>query len=221
VEKEQQKRAIEALLFLSEEPVKPDKIAAALSTTPGEAEEIIGELQDDLFSQGRGLQIFQAAGGYQMGTQPELAPVLEKTFSEEVSSNLSNAALEVLAIVAYKQPVTRIEIESIRGVRSQHVLDNLLKRKLIKINGRKEGPGRPLLYVTTADFLKYFGLKELGDLPELELETDEAAESTNQEEEGTAPTPDSKPGSDPTEDSKQGGNGLFFDTGSEEDQPPE
>ncbi len=176
MEKEHQKKAIEALLFLSEEPVKPDKIAVALSTTPEEAEKMVRELQDDFYSQGRGLQIFEAAGGYRMGTQPGLAPILEKAFSEEVSSNLSSAALEVLAIIAYKQPVTRVEIESIRGVRSEHVLDNLLKRKLIKISGRKDGPGRPLLYGTTADFLKYFGLKDLGDLPEL----DQKAEETNE-----------------------------------------
>ncbi len=172
MEKAQQKRAIEALLFLSEEPVKPDKLAVALSTSAEEAEKIARELQDDLSNQGRGVQIFEAAGGFQMGTLPELAPVLEKTFSEEVSSNLSTAALEVLAIIAYKQPVTRIEVESIRGVRSEHVLENLLKRKLIKVTGRKEGPGRPLLYGTTADFLKYFGLKDLEELPELELESD-------------------------------------------------
>ncbi len=176
MEKEQQKRAIEALLFLSEEPVKPDKLAVALSTSAEEAEKIVRELQDDMSNQGRGLQIFEAAGGFQMGTLPELAPVLEKTFSEEISSNLSNAALEVLAIIAYKQPVTRIEIESIRGVRSEHVLENLLKRKLIKVTGRKEGPGRPLLYGTTPDFLKYFGLKDLEELPGLELESEDDEE---------------------------------------------
>lgn len=175
MEKEQQKRVVEALLFLSEEPVKTDKIAKVLSTTPEEAYKRVLELEEELFSEGRGLQVFETAAGYRMGTRPELAPFLEKAFSEEVSSNLSNAALEVLAIIAYKQPVTRIDIESIRGVRCEHVLDNLLKRKLIRISGRKEGPGRPILYVTSADFLKYFGLKDLGDLPELEI-TEENAE---------------------------------------------
>jgi len=187
VEKEQQKRAIEALLFLSEEPVKLDKLAAILSTTAEEAGRRIRELQEEHLSQGRGLQIFEAAGGYQMGTHPELASFLEEAFSEEVSSNLTNAALEVLAIIAYKQPVTRIEIESIRGVRSEHVLDNLLKRKLIKVSGRKEGPGRPLLYGTTPDFLKYFGLKDLGDLPELEVEeVEKEEEEAGEPENGTA-----------------------------------
>ncbi len=173
MEKEQQKKTIEALLFLSEEPVKPDKLAVVLSAAPEEAEAMVRELQEDLFSAGRGLQGFETAGGYQMGTLPELAPYLEKAFSEDISSNLSNAALEALAIIAYKQPVTRIEIESIRGVRSKHVLENLVKRKLIKISGRKDGPGRPILYGTTADFLKYFGLKDLGDLPQLEVEEEE------------------------------------------------
>jgi segregation and condensation protein B len=102
-----------------------------------------------------------------------LATHLEKAFSEDVSSNLSAAALEALAIIAYKQPVTRIEIESIRGVRCEHVIENLIKRKLIRVSGRKEGPGRPLLYCTAPDFLKYFGLKELGDLPPLEMEIQE------------------------------------------------
>lgn len=162
------KRIVEALLFLSEEPVKSDKIAIVLSVSPDEVDKLIIEIKKDLSDSNRGLQVYEAAGGYQMGTLPELAPYIEKAFSEDVSSNLSAAALEALAIIAYKQPVTRIEIESIRGVRSEHVLENLLKRKLVRISGRKEGPGRPMLYSTTPDFLKYFGLKELGDLPALE-----------------------------------------------------
>jgi len=171
LEREQQKMVIEALLFLTEEPVTVKKIGQVLSVSPEEAESLVCELKENLSLSGRGIQVFETAGGYQMGTLPELAPHLEKAFSEDVSSNLSTAALEVLAIVAYKQPVTRVEVESIRGVRCEHVLDNLVKRKLIKISGRKEGPGRPRLYSTTADFLKYFGLKDLSELPELELES--------------------------------------------------
>ncbi len=170
MEKEQQKKTIEALLFLSEEPVNTDKIATVLSVSPEEADLLVFELQKDLSAALRGLQVFEIAGGYQMGTLPELAPNLEKVFSEDISSNLTEAALEALAIIAYKQPVTRIEIESIRGVRSEHVLENLIKRKLIRVSGRKEGPGRPLLYSSTADFLKYFGLMNLEDLPPLEDE---------------------------------------------------
>jgi segregation and condensation protein B len=176
MDRAEQKRVIEAVLFLTEEPLKADRIAAVLATSLSEAEILMQELKDDLGVANRGLQIVETAGGFQMGTVPELAPYLERAFSEDVSSNLSTAALEALAIIAYKQPVTRIEIESIRGVRSEHVLENLLKRKLVKISGRKEGPGRPLLYGTTADFLKYFGLKELADLPPLDIEYETKAE---------------------------------------------
>lgn len=190
MDKELQKKTVEALLFLSEEPIKIDKLAIVLSISIDEAEALVGELKNDLVSARRGLQIFELAGGYQMGTLPELAPYIEKAFSEDVSSNLSTAALEALAIIAYKQPVTRIEIESIRGVRSEHVLENLLKRKLIKISGRKEGPGRPLLYNTTPDFLKYFGLKELSDLPSLEpggeSPADQEKDITDIKEEGNS-----------------------------------
>jgi segregation and condensation protein B len=176
MDRAEQKRVIEAVLFLTEEPLKADRVAAVLASSLSEAEDLMQELKDDLAAANRGLQVVETAGGFQLGTVPELAPYLERAFSEDVSSNLSTAALEALAIIAYKQPVTRIEIESIRGVRSEHVLENLLKRKLIKISGRKEGPGRPLLYGTTADFLKYFGLKELADLPPLEIEFETKAE---------------------------------------------
>ncbi len=169
----EQKKAIEAILFLNEEPMQASRLAGALELSAEEVKKAVLELQAEFKSASRGLQIFETAEGYQMGTHPELAPVLERAFSEDISSNLTTAALEVLAIIAYKQPVTRIEIESIRGVRSEQVLINLVKRKLIKVAGRKEGPGRPLLYCTTADFLKYFGLKDLDELPELNLELPE------------------------------------------------
>jgi len=181
LDKKGQKKLIEALLFLSEEPVKADRIAMMLSISPDDAARLAGELRQELNDADRGLQIIETAGGFQLGTRPELAPYLEKAFSEDVSSNLTAAALEALAIIAYKQPVTRIEIESIRGVRCEHVLDNLIKRKLIKISGRKEGPGRPLLYSTTPDFLKYFGLMDLNELPPLDLENKlEQSEGSNE-----------------------------------------
>lgn len=170
------KQLAEALLFLSEEPLKIDKIASVLNLPVEEAQNVLEELKEEMQSPERGLQILEVAGGFQMGTKPKLAPYLDQAFSEDVSSNLSNAALEALAIIAYKQPVTRIEIESIRGVRSEHVLDNLMKRKLIRTSGRKEGPGRPFIFTTTPDFLKYFGLNSLDDLPALEVEEEECGE---------------------------------------------
>jgi segregation and condensation protein B len=167
MEREQQKKLIEAILFLKEDPVRLEKIADILELPQQEARELLSELQQELAA-ARGIRIFEVAGGYQMGTPPELADDLERAFGEEGSGSLSNASLETMAIIAYKQPVTRVEVESIRGVKCDHVLDNLLKRRLIKVSGRKEGPGRPLIYCTTPDFLKYFGLKELKDLPSLD-----------------------------------------------------
>jgi segregation and condensation protein B len=167
MEREKQKAVIEALLFLKEDPVKVEKIAAVLSLSLEEARALVMELRRELADTRRGIQVYEVAGGYQMGTLPELAPVLEKIFGEETVGNLTPAAMETLAIIAYKQPVTRIEIESVRGVKCDHILENLLKRRLIRISGRKETPGRPLIYSTTVDFLKYFGLKDLHELPSL------------------------------------------------------
>ncbi len=168
MERERQKTLIEAILFLNEDPVRLEKLADILELPREETREIVAELQHDLAAASRGIRIFEVAGGYQLGTPPELAGDLERAIGEEGGGSISNAALETLAIIAYKQPVTRAEIESIRGVKCEHVLENLLKRRLIRISGRKEGPGRPLMYSTTPDFLKYFGLKELKELPPLE-----------------------------------------------------
>ncbi len=168
MEAEKQKALIEALLFLKEEPVRAEKMAEALGITAEEARALVGEMQREFAGQGRGLRIFEIAGGYQMGSAPELAPLLEKALGEAESGALSPAALETVAIIAYKQPLTRMEIEAVRGVRCEHILDNLLKRKLIRISGRREGPGRPLIYKTTPDFLRYFGLKGLEELTPLE-----------------------------------------------------
>ena len=162
-------QVIEAILFLHEEPVKAEKVAEILEIPPDDAHELLGELGRELAAQGRGVQVYEVAGGYQMGTVSDAAPFLEKLFTEG-NSTLTSASMETLAIIAYKQPVTRVEIESIRGVKCEHVLDNLIKRKLIRVSGRKDAPGRPLLYNTTADFLKYFGLKNLKELPALDEE---------------------------------------------------
>jgi segregation and condensation protein B len=167
MERSLQKQVIEAFLFLKEEPVKVDLIADLLAVPVEEARTLIAELQADLDAAARGIRIYEVAGGFQMGTRPELARYLEAGFGEEGAGSLSPAAMETLAIIAYKQPVTRMDIESVRGVKCDHVLENLLKRKLIRISGRKEGPGRPLIYATSPDFLKYFGLKDLNDLPPL------------------------------------------------------
>ena len=153
---------LEAVLFLSNEPLTVKKLQEICDAG---AQEIISSLEmmrHSLESKERGLVLLDTATGFRLGTKPELAAFLEKLWEEEqhISPFLSQAALEALAIIAVKQPVTRIEIEKIRGVSAEKVLENLLKRGLIKISGRREGLGRPHLYVTTELFLEYFGLKD-------------------------------------------------------------
>lgn len=162
------KALIEAVLFLHEEPVKLHQLSRVIPLPGEQIVSLIQELKTELDCSPRGLRILEVAGGYQMGTLPELAPYLEKLFADDTTGSLSSAALETLAIIAYRQPVIRVEIESIRGVKCDHVLDNLLRRKLIRISGRKPGPGRPLIYRTTPEFLKYFGLHDLSELPALD-----------------------------------------------------
>ena len=190
MERSLQKQLIEAFLFLKEEPAKLSAIAELLDVTVEEARALIAELQADLDGAARGIRIYEVAGGFQMGTRPELAPYLEAALGEEESGSLSQAAMETLAIIAYKQPVTRMEIESVRGVKCDHVLENLLKRKLIRISGRKEGPGRPLIYTTSPVFLKYFGLKDLNDLPPLSKNQAPEAGEEKAGSEGQKPVPE-------------------------------
>ncbi|MGI6097941.1 MAG: SMC-Scp complex subunit ScpB [Dethiobacteria bacterium] len=162
---------IEGLLFINEEPLTLERIAEIVEYPPEELSFLLQEMQQRMKKEEqRGLQIIEVAGGYLMGTKPEYASYMDKLYEKETSTSLSRAALETLAIIAYKQPITRVEIEAIRGVRVDKILENLLKRQLIKVVGRKEGLGRPLLYGVTEGFLKYFGLNSLDDLPPLELE---------------------------------------------------
>ena len=116
------------------------------------------------------LQIIEVGGGFRLVTRPEVAPWLVKLARSKTRSRLSRPALETLAIIAYRQPVSRPEVDAARGVNSEGVLDNLLERRMIRIAGRKESPGRPFLYETTREFLVAFGLRDLGDLPKVEGE---------------------------------------------------
>ncbi|MCW3491459.1 SMC-Scp complex subunit ScpB [Dethiobacter alkaliphilus] len=160
------KPLIEALLFVAEEPLPPDKIAEIVEAETKEVRAALKELQEEYAKAERGLQVTEIAKGFQLGTKPELAPVVEKLFKGEKSYTLSQAALETLAIIAYRQPVTRVDMENIRGVKVDGVVDTLLKRRFIRTVGRKDAPGRPILYGTTREFLKYFGLKDLSELPQ-------------------------------------------------------
>jgi segregation and condensation protein B len=130
----------------------------------------VDELRARYEERSRALSITEVAGGYRMVTRPELAPWLVRLARARTRVRLSRAALEALAIVGYKQPVSRPEIDAIRGVNSEGVLDSLMERRLVRIAGRKEAPGRPFLYETTREFLIAFGLRDLADLPKVEGE---------------------------------------------------
>jgi segregation and condensation protein B len=162
---------LEALLFASDTPVEAALIQDVLGLpSPEAARELVAELRRHFEEQGRVLQIIEAGGGYRMVTRPEVAPWLVKLARSKTKSRLSRPALETLAIIAYRQPVSRPEVDATRGVNSEGVLDSLLERRLVRIAGRKETAGRPFLYETTREFLVAFGLRDLGDLPKIDGE---------------------------------------------------
>ncbi|MCC6443832.1 MAG: SMC-Scp complex subunit ScpB [Armatimonadetes bacterium] len=157
---------MECLLFVSSEPLTPSQAAEALEIGESEAREALKALQA-AFEADRGMRIIEVAGGFQMVTRLEFSPYVTKLLRPPVQ-RLSKPALETLAIIAYRQPITQPEIEAVRGVNSDGVLKTLLDRRLIEEAGRKQTPGRPILYKTTQDFLQYFGLNSLDDLPAIE-----------------------------------------------------
>jgi len=156
--------ALECLLFLAEEPLPEAELERILEVTPSQVREIVAELARQC--EGRGLQVMKIAGGWQLCTRPEFAPYISRLHEPE-RVRLSRAALETLAIIAYRQPITRPEIEAVRGVNVDGVVSTLLNYELIEEKGRKEAPGRPVLYGTTKEFLTHFGIDKVEDLPEL------------------------------------------------------
>lgn len=156
---------IEAIIFASEEPVSLDKLCKVLECTIGEAEKALKALNKRYSSEESGLMLQKTADGYRLVTKPSLAECVRRSLQSR-SYRLSKASLETLAIIAYRQPITRVEIEEIRGVKCERVLANLLARSLIEEVGRADGIGRPILYGTTAEFLRYFGLGSLDELPD-------------------------------------------------------
>ena len=160
---------VEALLFASDAPLEAERIREVLDLADaGEARTLIDTLRERYETAGRALTIVEVGGGFRMVTRPELAPWLLRLAKTRTKARLSRPALETLAIVAYREPVSRPEVDALRGVNSDAVLDNLLERRLIRIAGRKDAPGRPFLYETTREFLVAFGLRDLGDLPKVE-----------------------------------------------------
>ncbi len=163
----QLRRALEALVFLSPGGVPHKKLAAVLDVPAHAIAKAMEDLIRDYKGRQGGVAIVPVAGGWQMVTTPDLAPLVEKFLTITRKKNLSPAAMETLSIVAYRQPVTKPEIEAIRGVDSSAVLNGLLEKRLVRLAGRKKVAGKPLLYATTREFLLQFGLRDLRDLPAL------------------------------------------------------
>lgn len=161
------KSIIEGLLFAAgDEGVEVKQLSDVLELDARFIGEIIDEMKDEFKRKKRGIQIVEIAGAYQLATLPEHAPYLERLAASPTRSALSQAALETLSIIAYKQPITRVEIEEIRGVKSDRALQTLIAKDLIEEVGRAEAVGRPILYGTTKAFLDYFALNGLNDLPD-------------------------------------------------------
>jgi segregation and condensation protein B len=162
------KAILEAVLFVSPEPVPVARLISILGTvSKAEVVQALGVLAHDLDREGRGIQLVQVAGGYRLVTKQEYGPWLKRIDKAKAAQKLSRSALESLAIIAYKQPLVRAEIEEIRGVETSGVLRTLCERKLVRIVGRKDVPGRPIMYGTTKFFLEHFGLQDLSQLPPL------------------------------------------------------
>ncbi len=167
MEKNNIKKAIESIIFISERPVSSKRLLQVFQDLKrDEIQKYLDELVNEWNAINRGFKLHEVADGYQFRTNSEYSDIIIR-FKQSKPFRLSRAALEVLAITAYKQPITRVEIDEIRGVDSSGVIGLLLEKRLIEIKGRKEVIGRPFLYVTTGGFLETFGLKSLADLPTL------------------------------------------------------
>jgi segregation and condensation protein B len=160
---------VEALVFASPQPLTPREIEKVLGGVPKKDwQAALDEIRADYARDGRGLQLVEVAGGFQITTRPEYNDWVRELLDPKAPTRLSVQALETLAVIAYKQPVTLPEIIDLRGVKSGGVLKTLLEKRLIRITGRKEVVGRPMLYGTTKEFLLHFGLKDVGELPRIE-----------------------------------------------------
>ena len=189
------KKIIEAIIFISEKPVKLKQLTdLCRGVENSEIKKALQELKSEYNAESHGIQMVEVAGGYQFCTNPDCANHIKKLYKVRRVWRLSGPSLETMAIIAYKQPITRSEIEFIRGVNVDGVVKTLTERGLIKDKGRKDVPGKPIIYGTTEEFLQYFGLNSLNDLPSIEefeakaLEAglvDDNSEQLNQEVEET------------------------------------
>lgn len=163
---EQLKQIVEALIFASDTPLADKQIKEYVEEVElDDIHQAVDSLNWGYQQEGHAFQIVKIAGGYQMVSHDSFAPWLKRLYQGRLKSRLSQAAVETLSVIAFKQPVSRTEIDAIRGVNSDGVLRTLLERKLVAITGRADGPGRPLIYGTTKEFLRYFGVNDIADLP--------------------------------------------------------
>jgi segregation and condensation protein B len=193
----EKRRIVEAVILGSPEPISAQRVAAVIPyCRPAQVKSLVAELNAEYVQHGRSFEISELAGGYQVRTLPEFASYLQQ-IQPKRPLRLSKAALETLAIVAYRQPVTRAEIENIRGVDAGPVVRSLLERKLLRLAGHKEVPGRPMLYGTSRRFLEVFGLEKIEDLPSLrQLEELAPRDEVGGDEtagEGFGPGPEGEP----------------------------
>lgn len=165
MEAEKLKNILESLLFVAGKPMRTVELAKILEIDEKEIKQALAELQPQYLE--RGINLIKLAHGFQMVTNPENAEYVGKLLDAPLEATLTGPSLETLAIIAYKQPVTRIEVDRIRGVASDSSIDTLIRRRLIEEKGRADGIGRPILYGTTEEFLKHFGLQDLTALPPL------------------------------------------------------
>ncbi len=163
------RRSLEALLFTSEKPLSPEELKEAFTddVSVKEIREEIDALRQECEDQHRGFRVYEIAGGFQIASAIDFAEVLKRFYHSREKKKMTPASLETLSVVAYRQPVTRADIEGVRGVNVDAAVKGLMEKGLIRIVGRKEVPGRPILYGTTREFLEHFGLKSLQELPPL------------------------------------------------------
>lgn len=217
------KKVLETLLFITDAPLPVSRIAQLCEIKNKERlESLLVELRRSYDEEGRTLQVMQVAGGWQLATRPEYGLWVRKLYQNKMTVRLTQAALETLCIIAYKQPLTRAEIEAIRGVEVIGPLETLTQRRLITVVGRRESIGRPILYGTTGEFLRQFGLNSLDDLPRLESfnieNMAEAAQATAVEliEQESIPEPEPvAEGEPPADPARSAGEG----TGAAEERP--
>jgi segregation and condensation protein B len=174
---------IEALIFASESSIRAEEITLCLQITlerdltSAEIEESLKSIKNRYDAQSSALELVKIAGGYQFLTRKEMAPIIQQLHIQKSKKKLSQAAVETLSIIAYKQPITKLEVEQIRGVNCDYTIQKLLERDLISISGKADGPGRPILYQLSTYFLDYFGINSVLDLPQLK----DFAENTENE----------------------------------------